>query len=368
MVAGEAQTGKLEKRYLRRDGCVIWAALSTSLLRGPDGAPLYFISQMQDITPRHEAEDALRRSEETFRSVFEQATTGLALVELDGRFRSVNPALRRLLDYPEADLLRSTLQAVTHPQEREESGLLMQRMLDGSRETGALVQRYVRRDGREVWGHVAMTLVRNPTRPRLHVVQVRTSRGAGTRRGTSHLRKTYRLLFENNPQPMWVYDSKSLAFLAVNDAAVHLYGFSRAEFRAMSVRRAPGRCRASGGAQGPQASSATAADGAPAQGRQHDDRRDLDARHSFRGRDSVLVMIDLTGQEDGETLRRTERNSAVRQMEAIGRLASASPTTSTTSSRSSRGIRSCWGSGSRAGRRRGRSSRRSGTRRRAGTR
>jgi PAS domain S-box-containing protein len=46
----------------------------------------------------------------------------------------------------------------------------------------------------------------------------------------------YRLLFENNPNPMWVYDVESLAFLAVNDAAVDTYGYSRAEFFQMTIK------------------------------------------------------------------------------------------------------------------------------------
>jgi len=46
---------------------------------------------------------------------------------------------------------------------------------------------------------------------------------------------SYRLLFEKNPQPMWVYDMKSLAFLAVNQAAVEHYGYSREEFLRMTI-------------------------------------------------------------------------------------------------------------------------------------
>ena len=46
----------------------------------------------------------------------------------------------------------------------------------------------------------------------------------------------YRHLFENNPQPMWVFDIDSLAFLAVNDAAVNHYGYSREEFLGMTIR------------------------------------------------------------------------------------------------------------------------------------
>ncbi len=46
----------------------------------------------------------------------------------------------------------------------------------------------------------------------------------------------YRLLFESNPQPMWVYDLETLAFLAVNDAAVHHYGYTRTEFLGMTIK------------------------------------------------------------------------------------------------------------------------------------
>src|SRR6266446_2620218 len=47
---------------------------------------------------------------------------------------------------------------------------------------------------------------------------------------------SYRLLFDNNPQPMWVYDRETLAFLAVNDAAVGHYGYAREEFLGMTIK------------------------------------------------------------------------------------------------------------------------------------
>ena len=45
----------------------------------------------------------------------------------------------------------------------------------------------------------------------------------------------YRMLFESSPLPMWVFDASSLRYLAVNDAAVRLYGYSRDEFLGMTV-------------------------------------------------------------------------------------------------------------------------------------
>src|SRR5688572_11978426 len=58
------------------------------------------------------------------------------------------------------------------------------------------------------------------------------------RRIEEALRKSemqYRLLFESNPQPMWVYDLSTLRFLAVNDTAIEHYGYSRAEFLDMTI-------------------------------------------------------------------------------------------------------------------------------------
>jgi PAS domain S-box-containing protein len=46
----------------------------------------------------------------------------------------------------------------------------------------------------------------------------------------------YRLLFEKNPQPMWIYDSETIVFLAVNEAAIQHYGYTRAEFLSMTIR------------------------------------------------------------------------------------------------------------------------------------
>jgi PAS domain S-box-containing protein len=46
----------------------------------------------------------------------------------------------------------------------------------------------------------------------------------------------YRLLFDNNPRPMWVYDTDTFGFLAVNDAAVEKYGYPREEFLTMTIK------------------------------------------------------------------------------------------------------------------------------------
>jgi PAS domain S-box-containing protein len=55
VLSGELGAYKLEKRYVVEDGRVIWAMLSVSLVRDNDGTPLYFVSQIEDITDRKAA-------------------------------------------------------------------------------------------------------------------------------------------------------------------------------------------------------------------------------------------------------------------------------------------------------------------------
>ena len=47
---------------------------------------------------------------------------------------------------------------------------------------------------------------------------------------------TFRLLFDNHPLPMWIYDLETLAFVEVNDAALQKYGYAREEFLGMTLK------------------------------------------------------------------------------------------------------------------------------------
>lgn len=99
LLAGEIQHYFLDKRYLRKDGSLVWIKLSVALVRAPDGTPEYFVSVIENIHDRKLAEQeserakrALAASESRFRTAFDNIPDVIVIYDRDLRIQYVNPA------------------------------------------------------------------------------------------------------------------------------------------------------------------------------------------------------------------------------------------------------------------------------------
>jgi PAS domain S-box-containing protein len=113
--AGRRDYGWLEKRYVRKDGKVIWTLLSTSAVRDPQGKLLFLVSQIQDVTERKEAEAGLAQREAQYRSIFEATLDGLIISALDGTIVEVNPAFCRMHGCTRRELMGGHTAMFIHP-------------------------------------------------------------------------------------------------------------------------------------------------------------------------------------------------------------------------------------------------------------
>ena len=124
----------------------------------------------QRVTELQQAQAARKASEEQFRTAFDFAGIGMALVGVDGRWLRVNRRLCDIVGYSEEELLRKTFQAITHPDDLESGLGHVQSLLTGERNYYQMEKRYFHRDGHIVWIRLTAALVRGNSGTPLHFV------------------------------------------------------------------------------------------------------------------------------------------------------------------------------------------------------
>ncbi len=98
MMAGKSLRYAVQKRFLRKDGSPIWVNLSAHLICREDGAPDHFVTVLEDIDRRKEAEDRLQRLLDEQRTMLETDLVGIARFRA-GRVLWANPALEAMFGY-----------------------------------------------------------------------------------------------------------------------------------------------------------------------------------------------------------------------------------------------------------------------------
>ncbi len=130
MMAGELPTYRFEKRFIRKDGTRVWVDVSRTLLRDADGKPRYVIGAMIDITERKQVEQALRESEERFRSLVSVITDVPWTTGADGGFVTPQPAWAAYTGQTWEELRGFGWANALHPDDRERVKKLWQTARD----------------------------------------------------------------------------------------------------------------------------------------------------------------------------------------------------------------------------------------------
>jgi len=152
-----------EKRYLRKDGQVVFAHVSGALLPAVQGDAPLIMAHIQDVSLRHRAEQQLRTSEARFRHAFDLAAHGMAVAAPDGRIQHANRQFCRALGRDEKELVDVKVEhlgdsAATRAEERYRREHLLS---DPATSSYVLEKRLSHADGSSVWLKVSASLVRD---------------------------------------------------------------------------------------------------------------------------------------------------------------------------------------------------------------
>lgn len=157
-------------RYRCMDGTYRWLETAVRSIVGDDGRVVEIESTSRDATRRVLAERALAESEARFRSAFDGAPIGMAIVALDGSMLRVNPALCALTGYSGAELRELRFEDLTHPDDVTDEEALSAQLLGGDIDTYQLERRFLARDGTTIWALRSSSLVRDEDGLPLHFV------------------------------------------------------------------------------------------------------------------------------------------------------------------------------------------------------
>ncbi len=185
-----------------------------------------------------EALEALKQSEERFRALIENSSDGITLINADLKTIYISQSDSRISGYSRDELLgKGPRFENVYPDDQATVQSIFQQVMQKPDEIVKAQYRFRHKDGSWRWLDVtAKNLIDNPSVQAIIVNYRDITERIEADRLLRESEEHYRLLFENNPLPMWVYDTATLRFLAVNEAAVKNYGYPLDEFLGMTIR------------------------------------------------------------------------------------------------------------------------------------
>src|ERR1700737_1807133 len=150
---------EVEGRFRRFAGEFRWFLFRGRPLRDPSGKVAKWYGTNTDLEERKRAEDALGKSEERWRSVFENSAIGVALTDHNGRFLATNHVFQAMVGYTEEELRAVNFLDLTHEDYRQANWALITELVEGKRRQFQIEKKYRRKDGTSIWVSNNVSLV-----------------------------------------------------------------------------------------------------------------------------------------------------------------------------------------------------------------
>jgi PAS domain S-box-containing protein len=224
---------EMEYRLCRHDGEYRWIIDMGRPFNGLDGNFAGYIGTCYDVTDREDAANEIRK----LSHAIEQSPNSIVIATLDGTIEYANPKTIETSGHSVEELVGYHIKVLYPSEGACEIEMAMHKMLaHGNAWRGELPGWENGRVG--FWEHLTLSPIKDSHGNITHIVGIRediTLRKLAEK-ALNESEERYRQLFENSPYPMWAHDLDTLAFLAVNEAAVQRYGYSREVFRSMTIK------------------------------------------------------------------------------------------------------------------------------------
>jgi len=151
-ISGEVENIVFEKRYFHKHGHIIWGQVSSSIIKDVKGDPLYFISHVQNITRRKQAEEKMLESEGKYRNLLENLPDVIYSLDRNAKVTAVNLPAKSFFGYKIDEVLGKDFSIFIHPEDKERIGMSFLEAIETRREwTRGLQFRGISKDGSVHW-------------------------------------------------------------------------------------------------------------------------------------------------------------------------------------------------------------------------
>lgn len=113
---------------------------------------------------------ALRENEELFRTAFESAAIGVALVGLDGNYINANETFCKMIGYSLEELVHHSFNDFTHPEDLDSGNMVLSQMVAGGKSIGVFEKRYIHKNGEVIWVNISSGFVKKASQNRQYIV------------------------------------------------------------------------------------------------------------------------------------------------------------------------------------------------------
>ncbi len=154
LLAGEIETYRMEKRYFHKQGQIIWILLSASLVRDSDDLPLYFIAQIENITERKQAEEALKESQKRLAGIIEGTRAGTWEWNVQTGETVFNEQWAEIIGYTLDEIAPVSIETwmkYAHPDDLLKCGELLEKHFRGESGYYEFESRMKHKDGQWIW-------------------------------------------------------------------------------------------------------------------------------------------------------------------------------------------------------------------------
>lgn len=173
LIKGEDSTSKLDYRIIRKNRTVGWVSTQIKVLRTKDGKVEKLIGATTDITEQKLSEQALIKSEEKFRSTFESAGIGMAIIGPDTRFTKVNKSFCDMTGYSWKDFIQFYFDDISDMEDYHKVKEILDNLLEDKISGPQQIEfRLKSKEGKTVWSATSVTLVKNLRQQPLYFIVI----------------------------------------------------------------------------------------------------------------------------------------------------------------------------------------------------